>query len=142
MIGLLGHLETAVMRKRPDGVNDPAERAGADAVRVAGKLLPALCARLIAKVASGYAVSWLGLASISPTIVDTIHNNGTAINRWVGGSGDMTQMNHDPGETHAVRVWVAQDATILAQVCLFADASAPQYVVVVGTHTPPTGRGA
>jgi HNH endonuclease len=134
MISLFGHDETAVMKRRADGLVDPARRAEAEVVVVRGKLFPAMFARLIAKIGFGYAVWWLGLDLIEPTIVDTVLHKGTAINEWVGGSANLSQMEPAADEQHAVRTWVAPDGVILAQVCLFADAGAPQYIAVVGRY--------
>ena len=52
----------------------------------------------------------------------------------VGASLGLSQMQPAADELHAVRAWVAPDGTIVSQVCLFAEAGAPQYVAVAGRY--------
>jgi len=68
-ISLFGHIETAVLKRRSDGLVDPARRAEAEVVVVHGKLIPAMFARLIAKIGFGYAVGCIAEATAGKGVV-------------------------------------------------------------------------
>ncbi len=92
---------------------------------------PVAFARMLAKIAYGFAVGMFGLDMISqnyvlPSILGTTEDVG----RWVG----MLQDNGpDPATTDLHQIWVsAYDDLIVVHIRLFAECNPPTYIVVVG----------
>lgn len=131
-----------VLTATPSGADTSlsvATRAGGEAYRVLTAVDLTAFARLIAKIAHGYAVDFFGLDGFEPNLPPAILGDAGDIHRWVG--SPASSMFDAPAERgHRVRVGVdRRGTTVIAAVQLFADAGAPEYFVVVGRPSKPEG---
>jgi hypothetical protein len=116
----------------------PATRARAKSYRVPVLYEPKAIARMVAKIAHGYAVDFFGLDAFVPYLTTAILGQTDDIGRWVGTPGGS--LFGEPADRgHRIRVGTYEDTVgIIAGVHLFADAGTPEYLAVVGElHVPP-----
>lgn len=110
----------------------PAGRAGADGYRIPVAFDPKAMARLLAKIAHGYAVDFFGLDSFEAYLPPAILGDSDDVGRWVGSPG-ASLFADPPNEGHRIRIGTAGETRrIIAGIQLFANAGAPEYFVVVG----------
>lgn len=90
--------------------------------------------RLLCKVAYGFAIAKLGLASIDKNfLVPIILGHDSKVGQWLGFDGkELVKPNY----YHSLGLQV-QGGVIHCRVRLFASFGAPEYHVVVGTHKSP-----
>lgn len=123
----------------PSTADTPAVRAGADGYRIPVGFDPKAIARMIAKIAHGYAVDFYGLDAFVPYLPSAILGDTDDIGRWVGSPG-ATVFADAPNEGHRIRVGDDANTTgIIAGIQLFANAGAPEYFVVVGERKAAAG---
>jgi hypothetical protein len=112
--------------------DSPAVRAGADAYRMPVGFDPKAIARMVAKIAHGYAVEFFGVDGFIPYLSPAILGHTDDIGRWVGSPGGSL-FDEPPGRGHRIRVGTYENTVgIIAGVHLFADAGTPEYLIVVG----------
>lgn len=122
--------------------DSPPKRAGGDGYRLPVTFDPTAIARMIAKIAHGYAVEFLGVDGFEPFLPDAILGKSDDVGRWVG-SLDGSLFEESPNQGHRARVGNYKDSRLLiAGVHLFADAGTPEYLVVVGEMTGPAAEDA
>ena len=115
----------------------PAKRANAVGYRVPVHYDPKAIARMVAKIAHGYAVDFYGEISSEPYLPPAIIGHADGIGRWVG-TARATLFADPPERGHRVRVGTYENTVgIIAGVQLFADAGTPEYLVVVGELNRP-----
>jgi hypothetical protein len=110
----------------------PATRAGVRNYRAPVLYDAEAIARMVAKIAHGYAVDFFGLDAFEPFLQSAILGLTDDIGRWVGTPGGSL-FAEPAARGHRFRVGTFEDTTlIIAGVHLFADAGTPEYLAVVG----------
>ena len=116
---------------RPDEV---LKKLGATEITLeSSNIFPVAFARMLAKIAFGFAVSEgkLHLVRSTKEIVDSILGNANDIGRWVGTITDPPQCY--PNLLHRISIHEEANTGVLAvQIQLFSDAAAPTYGVILG----------
>lgn len=112
--------------------DSPAVRAGAKGYRLPVRYDQKSIARMVAKIAHGLTVEWLGLDGFTPYLPPMILGHSQDLGRWVG-SPSASLFDEAPDRGHRFRVGTLDDSPLLiAGVHVFADSGAPEYLVVVG----------
>lgn len=117
-----------VIQARPNSISQTADKYGAQDVGVQVAYQPVAFARLVAKIAYGFAVAAYGVeklheAYVLPTILGRADDTG----RWVGCDGQTMCENSG---LHAVKLTLV-NGRLVGRVRLFAQFEAPEYVVVI-----------
>jgi len=87
-------------------------------------------ARLLAKIAYGFAVAQYGIENIDDAyLLPSILGTKDDIGRWVGCASD-TELITEP-HLHQITLWLDHDE-IHASIRLFASLNTPKYLVIVG----------
>ncbi len=110
---------------------------GADAIALEGSYDVVAFAKMIAKIAYGYAVAKLGLAHVLyPLVVPAIRGLTEDIGQWVG----TIQTVHPAHSTNALHIADLhhQGSFIMVSVSLFTIQPAPIYLVLISKGSPNT----